>query len=252
MLNKKSGDVTIAYARTYSRKNITSFEKKAYPVKDISKNSFLTILFDIEEKELAIHFHSFVKDKNIRIAIIGKREITKINSHNFKTLNQMIEEKHKKFRQIVTANLVRELLNLHETISSNIVTNKYLNVLNDDIKVLEKYVKSYFVPLTTESLSAIYEVAKELNLFDFSIYHRYQNVKNNIDLLSFTKFVTEPNYRATDSEKLEYASFVNQFVLYKKLYGNKFENFELVEKRVEIKVPEKELELELEIDSLPY
>lgn len=239
-LNKEEGDVTIHYSKKTNGKY--TFEAQAYPIKNLHKNKFLTIYFDKEEKEIAKDFISEFRDdegrrkntSNIRIALVGKREKTKLqNLHNFKNIYQMMSEGNKKFRQIVTAELINELLQDKDAVEKFKSLKPYLNKISEDLKLLISYRSHHLRSLDNEVWNAMRIVAREQNLFDFSIYDVYLRVKQHIDLLDFASLLESPSYRESQETTLKREKAITRFLLFGKKYKNAFDDFELIEKKVE-------------------
>ena len=236
-LNKEEGDITLAYAtKSSSRlKNFYTFEAKAYPIKNLYKNKYFTILFDKEEKDLAKEFANAIpKGSNIKIALIGKREKLRLpNLHSFKTIYNMMSEGNKKFRQIITAELIYQLLKDRDTISNIKSLNPFLNKIAENCKKLKEYKAAYYLGVSDGVWEAMKVVAIEQNLFDYSIYSTYLSVKEHIDLLDFATLLESPYHKESEETKKKRDKVITRFLLFGKKYKGAWDNFELVEKKVE-------------------
>lgn len=234
-INKQEGDITLMYAqKSVTRRNdFYSFEAKAFPIKDLSKSKFLTVLFDKEDKEQATLFTlGLPKNSRLKVALIGKREKTKLpNIHNFKTLLQMQSEGNKKFRQIVTAELISQLVNDIDNISRTDSLNPFIKTLMEDCNKLKEYKKVYYISLDNVVWNSMKAIAIEQGLFDHSIYSTYLKVKEQIDLLDFITLLKEPYYKDTTETKEKRSKCITRFLIYGKKYKNTWDNFELIEKQ---------------------
>lgn len=168
----------------------------------------------------------------MKTCIIGKREITKLPKlHNFITMEKFLSEGNKKFRQLATAQLVKDTLLAYTKLEENLLYNKYLVSLEDDIKVLKEYLVKHSINLgqSVDIKQAIMTLAKEQNLWDYSIYHVIKKVQDSNDVLAFAKHLAVPKAYDTDDIKAEFSRIVNHFILFNKVHKNKLEGFELVQ-----------------------
>ena len=237
-LNKQEGDITLALSTKGLGGKIV-FKKKAYPINKLHKNKMYVVYGTEDDKEMLEELYSSCNQPigyNLTTAIfktciIGKRELTKLpNIHNFISMEKFLSEGNKKFRQIATAQLIRETLETYSKFKKNLVLNKYLKSINDDVEVLANYLIIHPFKLEKGILTqAVMTLAKEQNLWDYSIYHVIKRIQDSNELLNFSKHLTVPDERATDDVKAEYSKIVNQFLLFNKVYKGKLENFELVE-----------------------
>lgn len=236
-LNKQEGDITLALSRNGLGGRIV-FDKKAYPISELHKMKRYVIYGTDAEKQKLEDLYSVINNSYgykytiISTCIIGKREITKLPKlHNFISMEKFLSDGNKKFRQIATSQLIKETIESYLKFKNNLALNKYLKSISDDIQVLSQYLlKNNFDLTRNEDIKlAIMTLAKEQNLWDYSVYHIIKRVQDSNEVLNFAKHLAIPSDKATDDVKKEYSRIVNQFILFNKVHKGKFENFELVE-----------------------
>jgi hypothetical protein len=126
---------------------------------------------------------------NITIITLSSREIKVLEDlrlNNTMSYSKFMEGTNKPFKKLITAWLINQL-----TIDQNYVFRKY-NALTDistelvdKIRMLDMYKQKNYTQANAEIYQAMYEVAKENNLFDHSIYHEYIQMKETLEKLYF-------------------------------------------------------------------
>jgi hypothetical protein len=235
-LNKQDGDITLAISRPSERNGIV-YERKAYPIRDLRKLPYMVLYGFEEKKEWMERFQKRInknsinpKAARIQTCIIGKREITKLPQlHNFISMDEFLSKGNKQFRQIVTAELISDAVKDYNVISQNLVANKYLIDLRTTIEELELYVRNFHLGLdrNEDVYKSMMAVADEGGLWDATIMPSLKKLLDNIEVLRFVSYLKPPP--AHDEVRVkEFTRVVNQFILFKKLHGNQFDNYELV------------------------
>lgn len=232
-LNKQEGDVTIAYSRlsALDRSSIV-FEKKAIPVKDLYKNKFITLYWEDtpENKQKASRYHHLTTNFKLKIALIGKKELSKIPKlHNFMQEQDYI--KTAQFRKLATAVKAKKVIDIfdsiyngHVDVIKNLVGKYY-----DDVQTLKKYYEANwnrYIP--GELINSVMFIAQEHNYFDLEMMVVVDRVKKDIERFDFIPMLRTPS--AYDTEALKkYGKVINQMLLFRKLYHKQFPDFEIVE-----------------------
>ena len=195
-----------------------------------SKNKFLTVYFDETDREKAEFYFKIVK--NIRIAIIGKRERLKIqNNHNFMTPEQF--EKSKPFRRLVTAIKFDSLLDKYRDMknNSNTIIRKCLPKLNTDLEILEKYVRENFKDADSTT-QIIMDLAESQNLWDYEHMDTYNRIEKELEQYSFLQYLKVPSYWDKKAEK-EINSIITKMLYVQKTVRGLHDNIEITIKNEE-------------------
>lgn len=245
-LNKQAGDITLQYGRKYYwRTRVVSFKKEVSPIADLHKNKFLTIYFRDDEKDLAAKYWKFFKDtkSNIRVAILGKREITKLPKvHNFKTLQEFMSMDCKPFMRIASAILFSKIIEEFDNISEGNmeIFENCLTSYAKDYEILKKYTDDNYESANEEIEKAILDAAEANNLFDKTIWDVYLRVKDATSKFGFITCFRASDDFDDDEEVKKYKRTINQLLLFHKLHGNILDGYEIV------KSPQPELKEEKE------
>ena len=231
VLDKKEDEFTLAVCRKSSFYNKFTFDKKTENVHSSSKNKFLTVYFDESEREKAEFYFKIVK--NIRIAIIGKRERLKIqNNHNFMTPEQF--EKSKPFRRLVTAIKFDSLLDKYRNIknNSNSIIRKCLPKLNTDLEILEEYVRENFKD-TRSTTQTIMDLAESQNLWDYEHMDAYNRIEKELEQYSFLQYLQVPSYW-DDKARKEINSIITKMLYVQKTVRGLHDNIEITIKEPQL------------------
>jgi hypothetical protein len=126
---------------------------------------------------------------DITIITLSSREIKVLEDlelNNTISYSKFMEGTNRPFKKLITAWLINQLIT-----EQNYVFRKY-NVLTDvstelvdKIRMLDMYKQKNYKQANAEIYQAMYEVAKENNLFDYSIYHEYIQIKETLERLYF-------------------------------------------------------------------
>lgn len=249
-LDKQEGEITIAYAREPKMGVDGVFEKETYVIKDLYKQPFISVMFTEDQKEEAKKYYGL--HDNLRVAIIGKREQTRLPKlKSFMKKEEL--EKTKLFKRIVTAIRAGNIIERWETINSsgNEIVRKCLDKVSVQLEILEKYVKDnerrrY---LSTEEMASFLLIAEEHNLWDEEILHIIRKLEDSFKPFYFLQYIEFPNY-GTEEDKERVKRLINQLLLFQKKYGA-LENYDLVEKAQPEEYLDEQLQLEEEFLQTP-
>lgn len=221
-LNKGELDITIAYyQRKYKWKKELHPKKAAYEINKLNQNKFLTVYQSLNNPSL-YDFEALAQMfPKVKFALIGKNEVKKLPKiHNFKTIEEFMSQLTKPFIKVVTANKVNSVLDTYNDLVDNEIVEKILIALHNDIEILQKYVEDNYCNMDEEVSNSIYEYAKENNIWDREIMAVVNKVEKGLQDYEFISILQEPtSYNAEEVEK--YQRFINQMLLFKKLYNNK-------------------------------
>ena len=112
--------------------------------------------------------------------------LEELELNNVMSYSKFMEGTNKPFKKLITAWLINQL-----TIDQTYVFRKYNALTNvstelvDKIRMLDMYKQKNYTQANAEIYLAMYEVAKENNLFDHSIYHEYIQMKATLERLYF-------------------------------------------------------------------
>ena len=231
VLDKKEDEFTLAVCRNSSFYGKCAFDKQTEKVHVSSKNKFLTVYFDETDREKAEFYFKIVK--NIRIAIIGKRERLKIqNNHNFMTPEQF--EKSKPFRRLVTAIKFDSLLDKYRGMknNSNSIIRKCLPKLNTDLEILEEYVRENFKDARSTT-QIIMDLAESQNLWDYEHMDTYNRIEKELEQYSFLQYLQVPSYWDKKAEK-EINSIITKMLYVQKTVRGLHDNIEITIKEPQL------------------
>jgi L-rhamnose mutarotase len=112
--------------------------------------------------------------------------LEELELNNVMSYSKFMEGTNKPFKKLITAWLIDQLMK-----DQGYVFRKY-NALTgvstelvDKIRMLDMYKQKNYTQANAEIYQAMYEVAKENNLFDYSIYHEYIQMKATLERLYF-------------------------------------------------------------------
>lgn len=250
ILDKQEGEVTIAFGRRPVTGDVPVFEKNTYVIDELYKTPGIILLFSEEEKEEAKNYYGL--HKNLKTAIIGKREKTKLPE-----IHQIMEkekfEKTKLFKRIVTAMRIEDILNSWYKItgSKEDITENYIDKLSYTKKKLETYKSENFqrTNLSREAKDSFLALAHQYNLWDEEIMSNVKRMEKAVNTFYFLEYVEIPRYGSEEDVK-KVKRIINQLLIFQKKYGA-FDNYELVEKELPVEQLEEQLELEEEFLNTP-
>ena len=219
-LNKGEQDITIAYYKRIKGYKYSP-KKEAFKITDLHKNPYLTVY---ETANNPFLYNSSILCKmfpKVKFALIGKNEVKKLPKlKGFKTIQEFMSQLTKPFVKVVTANKVNAVLETYNNLKSNDIVENVLVALHKDVKTLEAYKKEYYFNMDEEVSNSIYEYAKENNIWDREIMEVIDRVEKGMKDYEFISILETPrSYNHEETEK--YKRFINQMLLFKKLYNKK-------------------------------
>lgn len=221
-LGKQLGDVTLAYS--YRRYNKVHFNKKPYPINELSKNDFLTVLLtDDDNIELAKEIISSIGKQNVRFAHVGKIEIKKIPNHfQFINFKKFMSRDCKPFMRLASAIKFQRVLQDYNNITNykNIVFRKILSVFNNDAILLSQYVSNNMTHnLRNDLEDIIIDIADQHNLYDQSLWAEFKRLEEGVRKYDFINLMNVPSSTNHTLTK-RYETLVNQLLLFRKKFYN--------------------------------
>jgi hypothetical protein len=178
---------------------------------ELEKASHLTIYSDSSDKnvEMLDAIFKIVKGtrNKIKVATLSDRElknIEKLDLHNWIKLDKFMEGNNKPFKRLVTAYKINQLRTENsETFRKIGFLVDVCTDLHDKISELNSYADEYYANSSKEIYDAMLAVADEHKLYDYKIYHTYENVKNLLEKLTFVQklMVHVSSWRTDDQLK---------------------------------------------------
>lgn len=249
-LDKQEGEVTISYAREALLGNDCVFEKNTYKIEEMYKDGYVTLLFNEENKEEARNYYGL--HKNLKVALIGKRERTKLpETHQIMEKEKF--EKTKLFKRIVTAIRIEDVLDRWDKI-----TEYREDILKDCLKKVSRtknklrdYKDENFVRmnLSREAKESFMALAHEHNLWDMEILHKIVKIEKALDTFYFLQYIEYPRY-GIEEDRNRVKKIINQLLIYQKKHGA-LDNYELTEKPLPVEQLEEQLKIEEEFLNTP-
>lgn len=219
-LGKQLGDVTMAYA--YKRYSKVHFAKKAYPIADLAKNKFLTVLVtDDDDIELVKGIADSLKTDKVHFALVGKKEVRKIPDHfQFINFQKFMSRDCRPFMRLASAIKFKEALDEFDHIKNykSVVFKHLFKSFNDDAERLRKYVSEHTHYGLGEKLdNIIIDVADQHNLYDMTLWAEYKRLKHNVEKYDFINLIHVPSTTNHDLTK-RYERLITQILLFRKKY----------------------------------
>lgn len=223
--NKLEGEVSCKIATNLLRdvygKNC-KFEPFVLKLNEVYKNPGLYIYEEYENRDKLDKLFLATSKNNIKLITFSKKEfqiIENLNIHNLMSYNKFMEGNNAPFKRIVTANLISQLISKNTSLFSNSykfseLSTEFQQTLDELNDYKRKNINQY---LNSEVVDAMYSVAKEHNLFDYSIYNKY--VKMN-ELLEKHTFINYLSKHFTYGDNSELISVFRDLFKYNKIKLN--------------------------------
>lgn len=208
-VKKLEGDVVLKCAEptTISSTYNCKFTEKLVKVSDLYKQPYLHVYGTEEQRQqldLLWCLTSSVKSRNHHVVptMLTKTQlehIRQLNLHNFMDVKDFLEGKHKELRKIMTAHFIRtELLTPYRKMFSyrKIIKEFLCSGFAEDMKTLEKYADAYYYQridcMHDNNVKALEKLARELKLYDLTMWTVFQRVKKEADKFDFLEYFTDP------------------------------------------------------------
>ena len=197
--NKLEGEVSCKIATNLLRdvygKNC-KFEPFILKLNEIYKNPGLFIYEEYENRDKLDKLFPATSKNNIQLITFSKKEfqiIETLNIHNLMSYNKFMEGKNAPFRRIVTANLISKLISKNNYLFNNSykfseLSTEFQQTLDELNDYRGKNINQY---LSGDVLDAMYSVAKEHNLFDYSIYNKYLKMNELLEKNTFINYLSK-------------------------------------------------------------
>lgn len=222
-LNKQKGDITIHVPRNVERGKGYTFEKKVYNLETIHRQPYKFIVFNEEDKNLALSFTKNVKVRNHLFVHITKGELKKLpNTKKFEMFVKINtgRDNVELFKNLATALKYKQAYEEYQSITENIhrtVLESLSNNVSNHAYKLRDYANKYQFDASNEVINAIIDNVKE---FDLTLDAEYKSIIEFNKKFSFLQFMT-CEYRNVDKFKKE----VNkQLLMRKKFNPSDYEN----------------------------
>jgi hypothetical protein len=107
--------------------------------------------------------------------------------------DKFMEGNNAPFKRIITANLISQLISKNNNLFNNSykfseLSTEFQQTLNELQNYRRKNIYQY---LSSEVLDAMYSVAKEHNLFDYSIYNKYVKMNELLEKHTFINYLSK-------------------------------------------------------------
>jgi len=197
--NKLEGEVSCKIATNLLRdvygKNC-KFEPFILKLNEIYKNPGLYIYEEYENRDKLDKLFQVSSKNNIKLITFSKKEfqiIETLNIHNLMSYNKFMEGNNAPFKRIVTANLISQLISKNNNLFNNSykfseLSTEFQQTLDELQDYRRKNINQY---LSSEVSDAMYSVAKEHNLFDYSIYNKYLKMNELLEKHTFINYLSK-------------------------------------------------------------
>ncbi len=200
---KLKGEIVVKLATTLERyvdgRNC-KWVPTTYKLENLHKAPHLTVYASQNEEDTKLMDSLFRITNNldktkIKFVAASERELKnleKFELHNWMKLETFMEGKNKPFKRIITAYLVKELMDKY---SDTFQKSERLKPLSEDlankIKFLEEYKNNHYLNSGDKIYSAMLTVAEENNLFDGEVYPVYREIKAFLDRYTFVDTILD-------------------------------------------------------------
>lgn len=172
------------------------FEPFILKLNEIYKNPGLYIYEEYENRDKLDKLFPITSKNNIKLITFSKKEfqiIETLNIHNLISYNKFMEGNNAPFKRIVTANLISRLISKNSNLFNNSykfaeLSTEFQQILDELNDYKRKNINHY---LSSEVLDAMYSVAKEHNLFDYSIYNKYLKMNELLEKHTFINYLSK-------------------------------------------------------------
>lgn len=172
------------------------FEPFILKLNEVYTNPGLFIYEEYENRDKLDKLFLATSKNNIKLITFSKKEfqiIETLNIHNLMSYNKFMEGNNAPFKRIVTANLISQLISKNTNLFNNSykfaeLSTEFQQTLDELQDYRRKNINQY---LSSEVLDAMYSVAKEHNLFDYSIYNKYLKMNELLEKHTFINYLSK-------------------------------------------------------------
>jgi len=166
------------------------FVPTTYKLESIHKTPALIVYTDHESKAKLDKLYKLSEKQKIRFITFSNREIktlSKIKVHNLINYKKFMKGKNKPFKRIVTGYLIYKLTSKYNYVFNSIHIIRKVSVsMSEKLKTLDEYRRKHHNYQGNEAMyTAMLEVAENNNLFDYTIYPEYLEMKELLEKLDF-------------------------------------------------------------------
>ena len=191
---KLEGELTGKVATTLERAvwgQNAKFVPTVFQMKNAHRNKYLMVYGNSTHQTTFDKMFSAFPPNTTRFMVLSERELKRmeeIDLHNWIHIDKFMEGNHIVFKRAATAYLIHKLTMEYTEVfqridrMGDISTDLYKKML-----VLDSYKKKYYLSGDHSLYESIIKLAEEKNLFDFSIYSVYNDVKELFEKLPFLK-----------------------------------------------------------------
>jgi hypothetical protein len=185
-----TGKVASALERAVWGQN-AKFVPTVFQMKNAHRNKYLLVYGNSTHQTTFDKMFSVFPNKTTRFMVLSERELKRmeeIDLHNWIHIDKFMEGNHIVFKRAATAYLIHKLTIEYTEVFNridrmgDISTDLYKKML-----VLDSYKRKYYLHGDHTLYESIIKIAEENNLFDFSIYSVYNDVKELFEKLPFLK-----------------------------------------------------------------
>ena len=175
------------------------FSSKLMEASSIRKNKNFIIYGGEEHKEILNEIYPYLNRSKVNVALVGVRDEKLFNEagiHNCMHVLEFMKGHNKLFKRIVTAYLINEFKNNH-FVSDLFAKRPKLNGLlpfgmRDKIVSLNNYVNEYLKNDSKNNvLGTMLTTAKKNNLYDYSIYGTFLEIKAFLEKYKWLQVIYE-------------------------------------------------------------
>jgi hypothetical protein len=185
------------------------FVPTTYKLEGIHKKPALFIYSNHDDKVKLDALYKAVQKQKIKLVTFSDREVNKLKDvdiHNLITYKEFMKGENKPFKRIVTAYLIDKLMsNYINVFNRRQIIQKISNSMYEKLDSLAEYKSKHHVYHNSDNVcKAMLEVAENNNLFDYTIYPEYLEMKEllkKLDFLEpFIKSAAGNNYSRMDPD----------------------------------------------------
>jgi hypothetical protein len=190
---KLAGDIIVKKAAPLERfvdGKHCKFVADTWSLKEIAKKKTLIVYSHHDDSLKLDKLYGISYGKmNITIISLSTKEmkvLEELELNNVMSYSKFMEGTNKPFKKLVTAYVINKLM-----LDQAYVFRKYIYLKNvsseliNKLSLLEDYRNKNYRDGSTEIYTAMFELAQEKNLFDYSIYHEYIQMKATLEKLYF-------------------------------------------------------------------
>lgn len=190
---KMVGDIIVKKAAPLERfveGKHCKFVADTWSLKEVAKKRCLLVYSHHDDALKLDRLHAISYGRmDITVITLSSREIKVLEDlglNNTISYSKFMEGTNRPFKKLITAWLINQLITDQNYVFRNY--NALTDVsteLVDKIRMLDMYKQKNYTQSNDEIYQAMYEVTKENNLFDYSIYHEYIQMKQTLEKLYF-------------------------------------------------------------------